>query len=71
MIIVEIKKGHASLGKGSIKNKRGNKIILPKSVNALVNSILLSDCFNKTFQTTCPIAPDKMNKNSKLSKLIT
>ena len=70
MIIVAMKNGQASFGNGSKKNKKGNKTILPKRVKALVNSILLLDCFNNIFQTTCPIAPDKINKNSKLSKLV-
>ena len=52
MIIVAMKNGQASFGNGSKKNKKGNKTILPKRVKALVNSILLLDCFNNTFQIT-------------------
>ena len=52
MIIVAMKNGQASFGSGSKKNKKGNKTILPKRVKALVNSILLLDCFNNIFQIT-------------------
>ena len=70
MIIVAIKNGQAVLGRGSKKNSKGNKTILTKIVNDLVNSILLVDCFNKIFQITCPTATDNIKKNSRLSKLV-
>ena len=64
------KKGQADFGNGSKKNSNGSKNKLLSNVNALINLILSSDFFRSAFHITWPIAPDKIARKRKLSKLL-